>query len=406
MRTRLLLTLIILLCFSAFAQQLKEESIVINVEVPVRVYDGNTFIDNLTKDDFEAFEDGVPQKIEAVYLVRGRSIERREESKRFSPKTSRHFFLLFEISRYSPMVGDAIQHFINHVLYPDDFLTIVTPIKDYRMKGKALIDLSRDKIVEQLQAILRRDVFKGYSEYWTLMDKLEEIAQRLSLNVKGSGVGTGRLVDSISGQDFPVAEYLMNYPSILTRIETLRRVDERKLLDFAKFLKNEQGQKYIFLFYEREYIPQIEPVSLSEYMNMFRGRPDLLQILSDLFEFYKREVLFDVDHVKQAFSDSSIAIQFLFIPTPMKHVHGVWFQEHTEDIYSAFKEMTQATGGYMESSANPSLSFKHAVEAAENYYLLYYSPLNYKPDGKFKEIKIKVKDKPYRVNHRAGYFAN
>jgi hypothetical protein len=274
------------------------------------------------------------------------------------------------------------------------------------MKGKALIDLSRDEIVEQLQGILRRDVFKGYSEYWTLLDKLEEIAQTLSLNVKGSGVGTGRLVGSISGQDFPVAENLMNYSSILKRIENLRRLDERKLLDFAKFLKNEQGQKYIFLFYEREYIPQIEPDSLSEYMNMFSGRPDLLQIISDLFEFYKREVLFDVDHVKQAYSDSSVAIQFLFIPTPMKHVHGVWFQEHTEDIYSAFEEMAQATGGYVESSANPFLSFKHAVEAAENYYLLYYSPLNYTQDGKFKEITITVKDKPYRVNHRAGYFAN
>ena len=278
LKTRLLLILIILICFSALAQQIKEQSIIINVEVPVRVYDGNTFVDDLTIDDFEAFENGVLQKIEAVYLVRSRSIERREEIKRFSPKTSRNFFLFFEISRYSPQVGDAIQHFVNKVLFQDDFLTIVTPIKDYRMKGKALVDLPREKIVEQLQGILRRDVFTGYSEYWTLLDKLEEIAQTLSLNVKGSGVGTGQLADSISGQDFPIAESLMNYSSILKRIENLRRIDERKLLDYANFFKNVEGQKYVFLFYEREYIPQIEPDSLSEYMNMFNGRPDLLQI--------------------------------------------------------------------------------------------------------------------------------
>jgi hypothetical protein len=406
MRTKLLLIVLAFLCFSVYAQQLKEESVVINVEVPVRVYDGHSFIDNLTLDDFEVFEDGVLQEISAVYLIRGRSIERSEGSKKNSPMTRRHFFLFFEISRYSPMVGDAIQHFINNVLLPDDFLTIVTPLKDYRMKSQALAGMPKANLIEQLQGLLRRDVFQGYSEYWTLIDNLEEIAQTLSLNVKGSGVGTGRLVDSISGQGFPVEEKLMNYSNILKRIENLRKVDERELMDFAKYLKDKKGQKYVYLFYEREYIPQIEPDSLDEYRKIFSGRPDLLHVISDLFEFYKREILFDVDGVKQAYADASIAIQFLFIPTPLKHVHGVWFQEHSEDIYSAFAEMARATGGYVESSANPFLSFKHAVMAAENYYLLYYSPLNYTPDGKFKEIKIKVKNKSYRVNNRAGYFAN
>lgn len=406
MKKGFLLFLIMFLCLALFAQQIKEESIVINVEVAVRVYESDVFVDDLTIDDFEAFEDGVPQKIEAVYLVRGRSIERSEENKRFSPKTSRNFFLLFEVSKYSPQLGDAVHYFISNVMYPDDFLTVITPVKDYRMKGKALFDLSRDDVARQLQGVLRSDVFKGYSEYWSLIDQLEAIAQALSLSVKGSGIGEERFVDSVAGQDFPAAEKLINYSTILKRIENMRRIDDKKLLNFAKFLRDEQGQKHVFLFYEREYIPQIEPDSLAEYMNMFQGRPDMLQIMSDLFEFYKREILFDLDRVRQAFSDSSIAIQFLFIPTPMKHVHGVWFQEHTEDIYSAFEEIAQATGGYVESSANPLVSFKNALNAAENYYLVYYSPLNYTKDGKFKEIKIRVKNKKYKVSHRAGYFAN
>jgi hypothetical protein len=68
--------------------------------------------------------------------------------------------------------------------------------------------------------------------------------------------------------------------------------------------------------------------------------------------------------------------------------------------------MSQATGGVATSSANPAYAMKKASDASENYYLLYYSPKEYQADGKFKEIKVSVKGKSYRVSHRAGYFAN
>jgi len=82
------------------------------------------------------------------------------------------------------------------------------------------------------------------------------------------------------------------------------------------------------------------------------------------------------------------------------------YVDKSEDIYSAFREMAKATGGRTESSANAAFAFKRAVDASESYYLLYYSPLNYKKDGKFHNIKVKVKNKSYKVTHRAGYFAN
>jgi hypothetical protein len=38
---------------------------VVNIEVPVRVFKGDTFIDHLTIGDFEVFDDGVLQQIDA-----------------------------------------------------------------------------------------------------------------------------------------------------------------------------------------------------------------------------------------------------------------------------------------------------------------------------------------------------
>jgi len=81
-------------------------------------------------------------------------------------------------------------------------------------------------------------------------------------------------------------------------------------------------------------------------------------------------------------------------------------QEQSEDIYSAFTEMAQATGGVATSSSNPEFLFKKASDASENYYLLYYTPQDYKADGTFKNIQIKVKGRSYRITHRAGYFAD
>jgi hypothetical protein len=67
--------------------------------------------------------------------------------------------------------------------------------------------------------------------------------------------------------------------------------------------------------------------------------------------------------------------------------------------------MAKATGGVMQSSSNAAALMRTAGEASENYYLLYYKPENPETDGKFREIKITVKNKSYRILYRAGYFA-
>ena len=95
MKKTYLLICILVLSFSVFSQEIQEESVVINIEVPVRVFKGNAFVGDLSIDDFEVLEDGIPQKIEAVYLIKKRTVERSEEKKRFTPDTQRNFDLFF-----------------------------------------------------------------------------------------------------------------------------------------------------------------------------------------------------------------------------------------------------------------------------------------------------------------------
>ena len=159
-------------------------------------------------------------------------------------------------------------------------------------------------------------------------------------------------------------------------------------------------------FTEAEDWAPLDPVLLNQTLSLYQDSPVIQQTISNVIEFYKRETPIDTELVKQTYADCSISIHFLYLTTPPETQYGVYMADHSEDIYSAFREMAIATGGFIDSSSRADLLFKSAVEASENYYLLYYSPNSYITDGQFKEIQVNVKSKNYRIFHRAGYFAN
>lgn len=371
-----------------FAQELTHESLVINIEIPVRVFKGSTFVDNLTIEDFEVYEDGKLQKIEAVYLIKKTSIKKKEEKKKFAPKVSRNFVLLFQMMEYLPKVGNAIEYFFNNVILPGDNLTIITPLKTYNFKSKALEVLPKEKIIKQLKSKIKKDTRMGGLEYRSLLKDL-------------------------NGQiSSPGEESLSISRLLLSRLEQLRYVDENKFLEFADFLKAKEGQKHVYLFYQKEVLPQLDPATFARIMSLKQDQQHLLFELLDLYSHYRRDITFNVDRIKQVFSDSSISMHFLYITKmPTLYDDGripspIRWKEQSEDIFSAFREMARATGGLTDSSSNAASAFQRTVDASENYYLIYYAPINYTKDGKFKTIKVKIKNKSYRITHRAGYFAN
>lgn len=400
-----------ILAVSVLSQEIQEESFVINIEVPVRVYEGDGFVSDLSIDDFEVLEDGVPQKIEAVYLINKRNVERSEEKRRFTPETSRNFFLFFEITEYDPRIQQALDYFIQNVIVPSDNLFIVTSMKTYRMKSKVFELMPKDRVLKQLVEIIRRDALVGSSEYRSVIDDLAQVARSMTAYLNPSTGGETELTplddtgaDMTRGLSFD--EQINMYTTLLSKLENLRRVEQKKMLGFADYMKESVGQKYVFMFYQREYIPKIEPRILDQVLTEFNDQPSIVQALSTIMNFFQREIAFDVDAVQRTYADSSIAIHFLFLTNPPPDRHGIYFEEHSEDILSAFKQMSSATGGFSESSINPDFLMRKAVEASENYYLLYYSPQDYKADGRFRNIVVRVKRPGCKVSHRAGYFAN
>ncbi len=376
-------------------QEIQEQAIAINIEVPVRVFTKGKFVEELNLDDFEIYEDGVLQKIEALYLVKKTVIEREETEldkktarRIFLPEVSRTFVLVFEMMDYFPQIDETLEYFFENVFLPDDSLLVVTPKKTYSLKKEFLDKASKEMIVKQLKANLMRDIRLAGRELKSMTRELEWYSIQMK-NARDVDIGTAAMAASTT----------------LRKIRDYRYFDEKKLMGFKEQLKDIEGQKYVFLFYQKNIIPV----------------PPEISVPSDV---ERPPIPFSVERVKKAFSDSLITINFIFVtktdqynldgermnpaeqhPDQDPSTWGLQLIDQSEEIFGAFHEMADATGGITDSSANMAASFERAAIASENYYLLYYTPKDYKSDGKFKAIKVRIKGKNYSVTHRAGYIA-
>jgi hypothetical protein len=386
---------------STLPSQEKFEVAVINIAVPVRVMEGGRFVDNLTIADFQVLENLVPQKVQAVYLVRKSSIERREALQELNPATSRNFYLLFQLTDYNPKLSEMIDYLFDRVLLPDDTMVIQTPLKSYSLTPEALAKKPKKTLAEEMNNLLKKDIKTGNTEYNSLLNELKRIVRSIS------GTTTKGDTESDSTSAMFGLEFMLNrYRETLERMENQRLIDERKIFHFAQALKRVEGQKSVFFIYQREYRPEMPSNLLNTMQDMNQDQPGVLSNLQDLFQFYSRDVSMNTEMLKKAFADASVNFNFIFVNKEPENVAGVAMREQSEDIYKAFSQVAKATGGIVETSQNPAEGFKNAIESSEVYYLLYYSPENYRQDQQFKNITVRVKNQNYSVLHRLGYFAN
>lgn len=386
--------LIALLAAASGFAQIQHEVSVVNISVPVRVFDGEKFVDSLKLEDFEVTEDGKLQPVEAVYLIRGSEVRRQEgPAKAPAPATSRTFVLLFQMAEYLPEIDKAIDLFFESVYLPGDAVDVVTPQKTYRLRDR--ID-SRDKVRKaksEVQSRVRKDVLVLSGAYRSIIEDM--------------------LADLGAGDPETAEVNLNGYRLDLERLEALRTIDSESMSAFAAELKGRPGAKHVFLFYQREKVPQFNNRKLIQFLNS--SDPEEAFKVMELMAAYNREARIDREAIQRAFSDASVDVHFLYVTRnrrdPQMDVENpavlidVQMAEQSSPIYRVFKEIATATGGTSEASANPAALLRKAAAASEQYYLLYYQPQGYQADGKFHKITVKVKRSGLRVSHREGYFA-
>lgn len=364
---------ILLIGYAGIAQEIQQEAVAINIEIPVRVFDGNEFVDSLTLQDFEVLENGLLQELEAVYLIKEAAIERQDlpklEQTVIQPNVTRHFLMLFEIIDYLPQIKAALTDFFLNVIVSGDSLLVVTPLKTYDLLDDAFTKMTNLEIAEVLNDKIRKDVIRGNAEYKSLIRELSS----------------------------PLTSTPELRMMLLRQLRDYKQFDQQGVLESAEYMKSLAGQKHVFLFYQKEGIP------VPRDMDIF-NRVEL-----------RKEINFNEQKIEEAFSDSSISVHFLYITkenrasydlSDPRAIRSTEIFDQSAPIFGAFKKMAQVTGGISESSQNISWSLNQAAQASGNYYLLYYKPQDYVADGSFKKIEVKIKGRRYRITHRTGYIAD
>ncbi len=366
--------------------------------ITVRVFDGDRFVPDLGLADFEIDEAGMRVKPQALVLVNKDLVVRREGQTGPLPDLSRRIVLMFEMTEYHGKIPEALQALFSIELRPTDTLEIETPMRNYVLARAALASKPPETLVRELADIVRRDILEGGSAYNSALRDLKRTVRLIGSSGRSAlGDTEGEIDDGTS-----LEQNLMKYADDLSRMETLRMVDETRLAAFAGRMKGLPGRKLVFLVYQREFRPEISDQTMNQLNMSNQDRPDILAALQTVFSLYHRPVDVDQARIARDFADSGMDFQFLYVNREPERISGITMREQSEDVFRALSAAAEATGGVTRTGQNPAVSLGQAFRAADSYYLLYYTPATSAPPGTFIDVEVSVKGKNYRVSHRRG----
>jgi VWFA-related protein len=374
------------------------------VEIPVRVSGADgLFVDSLGLDDFVLTEDGIPQTVEGFYMVRGQALAGRGGKPPDNPVIARHYYLLFQAVDYDSKYAEIVETVFKGLLRPGDTMTLMTPVKTYGLSPQALRTKSKDALCKEMIQILRKDIQMGASDYRSLLRDLKRLVK--SIEGDTSAFDADLETDATTTSTIGLEVLLERYRDSLRKMEEIRLIDERRLLTFASALRAQSGRKNVFLLYQREFRPEINQTVLNTMMSMYQEQHEVLAMLMELFQFYRRETSFNQERLSRAFADADLGFNLIFMNKQSQYVFGANMREQSEDVYSVFSQIAGATGGLCETAANAATSFKKAAASSDDYYLVYYTPLNTARDKTFRNVRVAVKRTGITVSHRLGYYA-
>ncbi len=368
------------------------------IPVAVRVLDGNKFVDSLTLRDFEVLENGIPRPIEALYLVDKNAVVKLETGLDSQPDVSRKFYLLFQLFEYHPKLAEAIRYLFDQELLPGDSLEIQTPIRNYKLSATALANRPKNVLAEEMTDFVRKDIVQGSLAYNSLLNELKRYVRSIGVANPMGGLETDTETDEIG-----LELLLPRYKEVLVKMEALRRIDIDKFILFAQALKNQSGQKFVFFVYQREFRPEIHPSVIQKIMTLYQDSPHVLGGIQELFMVHSRNISQNTKRMKESFADSSAHFSLIFMNKASAQLARIVMREQSEDIFKAFSEVAQATGGIVDTSQNPAAGIKNTLETSNRYYLLFFAPFSRVKDGTFRSLKIRVKDRDYLAVNRQGY---
>jgi VWFA-related protein len=399
------------------------------VDVDVVVTDDQgRFVTGMTRDDFEVFEDGRPQKIDTFSMVdipltkptelvvEGRTVRADTQTNR-EPFDGRVYVIVLDDIDVSAMrsvpVKDAARKFVREHMGANDLAAVV--YTSGRKDAAQEFTTNRELIVAAIEK------FQGQRMRSLSLDRLDSYYQRIAYgynqgNVPESGTG------NINSQD-AAGHGRVSDPTELERgFRAVSVLDTLK--NTAEFLGSVRGRRKAVLFFSEGIDYPIRDVfGAHDATVVIRATQDAISMAARAnVNFYTIDPRglagMTTDFMESAglASGAGTPGPVLLVPgtnTPVSGVTGASggvFNVQDELMQEfrlsqdTLRELAEQTGGLAAVNTNNVVpAFERIVDANSRYYVLGYYPPNHPRDGRFHKIEVRAKRPGLRIEARRGY---
>ena len=383
--------------YSSAQERPQEKVTVTAVEVPVRVLRDGQPVRDLTKEDFEVYENGVKQAITHVEIVSqrisglpglapapGRPVEAPKPKKRI-------FLILLSVFDYTENVGSAIDYLYQKVFRPGDRVLVVSETQ--------VLNADPGKTIEEAAGDLKESLkqFRSISTARTLkvFRDLRFEADRLIGTLEGYEAG---------GLDIEqqVLRYVNNYKMAWKNycIQYLKP-DLGFYENLIGKIRTMEGEKWAICLQQREMFPQTKNWSrldrdlrvwLAQQIDpQLQVRARTIQIaLDELQRDYNVTGTVPTDALREVFLRAGIPLHLILMKSLRSlEDEDLELKEVGQDYEDALKQISRATGGYLAFNNQPLEALKEAEQVEDYHYVLVYAGKDLGSLTK-REIKVKV----------------
>jgi VWFA-related protein len=365
----------------------------VRVDVIATDRQGNP-VDGLTRDDFEVFEDGKPQTVDTFRLIRvdttapeytTRAIRSRQDEENAAADESARIFVFF-LDDYNVRVGNAmaarreIADFIRTQLAPNDLIAVMYPLTPLDAVVLTRNHDSVVRVVEQFEGRKfryqpRNAIEDKYAQQPT--EIVERIRRQVSLSaLKGLSVKLGALREGRKAIVLISEGYTAMLPPQM----------RDAVAGFTGLGNNAWGN----------------PLAGENDINEQRARTmaefDLQSELQSVFDAANRTntAIYAVD--PRGLSTGEFDIQ--------DNIGGRQSQDALRQTMASLQILAENTDGRAIINRNDLREgMKQIIRDSSAYYLLGYNSTQAPQDGRFHQIRVRVRKPGIQIRARKGYWA-
>ncbi len=268
----------------------------------------------------------------------------------------RNLVVFFEFLDNTNGVEDAVEFIFNKMVGVSDQLIIQSPARLYGFSPKTLAR-PKAELIAMMQEKLRGDISRAGQNYKQVIKDLETAVRNLEGFIMPTDMPTeGGQTGAPETRD--LTELFAFYRQGLENLNQLRMINDRSLRQLSAAFRGQKGENHIIVLFEREF----RPVPRREAMNVLADMPKFAFQANELFLTGNTKEPFDVAALADYYKQVPLTQHFIYVTSKSNSSSGSLL-ENSNDIYSAFSKLADATSGVSKTIAEPTAGLEAIMKA-------------------------------------------